>query len=459
MFLIKDEPSVLRTVPQQESDVFAYGLRVFDTKTNELRWLINAPAFPDWMAWSADSKTVLVDGVLSSSNTLNTAGVEAVTVDIRSGRRLVSHIGRFVAVDGLQELSALRIARAGSSETRLFRLLPARDSLGLLPDRSADPAIELVQDFQNPPRLANFNPATTSLNTIYDLNPGLQHKINPVNEVSWHTADGEVMKGGLYFPSNYVPGNRYPLVVQTHGWERSEFWYDGPSSAGFAAQSLASLGFMVAQVGDVESSLSTAQEGAAGTEMLDSLIDELDRRGLIDTSRLGVTAWSRTGLFVRYALEHGRHRFGAAALIDSDDGGFLNYLLNPKTVQDDMEHSIGAPPYGTGLTAWQAHSPTFGLEKVDTPVRLIKLGPHVLDQWEDWASLRRLGKAVEFIWLPSANHWPIKPKERLEVQQGTVDWMSYWLLREHSASPVTAEEYSRWDMLRASNDLTAGQKR
>ena len=51
------------------------------------------------------------------------------------------------------------------------------------------------------------------------------------------------------FAARSMPGKQYPLVIQTHFFNPETFVIDGPWSSGFAAQVLASKGFVVVQVG------------------------------------------------------------------------------------------------------------------------------------------------------------------------------------------------------------------
>jgi len=49
-------------------------------------------------------------------------------------------------------------------------------------------------------------------------------------------------------PPHYVPGQLYPLVIQTHGFPEHEFMTDGVYTTAFAARALASHGIVVLQM-------------------------------------------------------------------------------------------------------------------------------------------------------------------------------------------------------------------
>lgn len=60
----------------------------------------------------------------------------------------------------------------------------------------------------------------------------------------------------------------------------------------------------------------------AYSNYFDAVIDQLTERGVADATRIGLQGWSRTGFAVRAALQSGRHKYGAAVLVDSMSGGY-----------------------------------------------------------------------------------------------------------------------------------------
>jgi hypothetical protein len=68
--------------------------------------------------------------------------------------------------------------------------------------------------------------------------------------------------------------------------------------------------------------------------------------------------------------------------------------------------------------------------------------------WETFATLKEMGKPVDFIYLPDAPHMIVKPWEQKLAQQGLVDWFSFWLSGEESGDKSKEDQYSRWRELR-----------
>ncbi|WP_374576145.1 aminotransferase class I/II-fold pyridoxal phosphate-dependent enzyme [Phenylobacterium sp.] len=290
---------------------------------------------------------------------------------------------------------------------------------------------------------------------ILDFNPQLKDlALGEVRNLSITPKGAKAPIGyGLYLPAGYKAGERYPVVIQTHGWDPKSFQMAGESSAGYAAQILAGKGFVVVQCGESPTFTNPA-EGPDNMALFEAILDELDRQGLIDTSRIGIQAWSRTGVAVRWTLVHSKYRFAAALLVDSMTVNYMEYLTAEgirASYQDTLEAINGGSPIGrAGLQTWAKTAPAFNFDDLHTAVKIFAFQPLGLSEpWEDYVVLKHLGKPVELTFLPDSNHWPLRPAERMTVQDGAVDWWAYWLKGEKDPDPAKADEYRRWDALRA----------
>jgi len=325
--------------------------------------------------------------------------------------------------------------------------------------------VTLEQDLNSPPRLTATDPRTGRKNALLDLNPQFARlTFGRVDVFRWKTKDGHAVAGTLYYPPNYSAAEKYPLVVQTHGYSREHFWIDGPYSTGFAAQPLANEGFVVLQMdmGDpdikdsykeVEDTLSSSQEGPRAVDAYEAAIDELDRRGLIDRRRVGLTGFSRTAYHVLYALTHSSYNFGAAIVADGANFGYVNCVFfSGVGERDDLipceKMNGGGPPYGDSLAGWAKAAPTFNLDKVVAPV-LLQASTSPLVEWEIYAALKWLKKPVELLnFYPAGEHELVRPWQRITSQQTAVDWYCFWLKDKEDPDPAKAEQYKRWRGLR-----------
>jgi hypothetical protein len=156
-------------------------------------------------------------------------------------------------------------------------------------------------------------------------------------------------------------------------------------------------------------------------------------------------------------LTHSKHHLAAAITVDGLDSGYFQYMVyapleRGEIVTTDSDSLNGSPPIGNGFLRWLKRAPGFLLDKVDTPIRLEAHGAldgaGVLEEWEWFAGLRRLGKPVELFYLPAGAHVLDRPWERLASQQGAVDWFCFWLKGEEDPDPSKASQYTRWREMR-----------
>jgi len=197
-----------------------------------------------------------------------------------------------------------------------------------------------------------------------------------------------------------------------------------------AAQPLANKGFIVLQLRDiVPERLDTSAELERAMQDYEGAIDYLDKKGMIDPGRVGLVGFSRTCMYVKYALTHSTHHFAAAVVSDGVDAGYVQYLLFSNVdplAAAEFDALIGEAPFGAGLTRWLEKSPGFRLDRVQTPLQIQALGSDsILTEWEWFAGLTRLKKPVDLVYLPGASHVVVKPWDRLVSQQGVVDWFCF----------------------------------
>jgi dipeptidyl aminopeptidase/acylaminoacyl peptidase len=336
--------------------------------------------------------------------------------------------------------------------------------------------VSLEQDLNSPPKLVATQLNTGRKSVLLDLNPQFAKlTFGRVEVFKWKAREGHAVAGLLYYPPDYVPGLRYPFVIQTHGYSRERFWIDGPYSTGFAAQPLANKGIVVLQMDmgdvdvkdsykDVNAIVSTAKEGPHEVGAYEAAIDELDRKGLVDRNRVGLTGFSRSAYHVLYTLTHSPYRFAAAIAADGANFGYGNCVFQ-SAAGDRNDLDIceringGGPPYGDSLSSWGKAAPTFNLDKIEAPVLLQAILAPV-SEWEIFAGLKWLNKPVEMLnFFPSGEHVLVKPWQRMTSQQTTVDWYCFWLKGEQDPDPAKAEQYKRWRELRKLREANESGKK
>lgn len=455
-----------------------YQYELVDTVTGTSQVLFDAPipSLGSELAWSPDNKSVVISDVYLpltvedlAERTLRRAHTFLVEVKIPS-RQFVTisdedlRLLRWDSKTGDVVCDAGRVdSLTGKTTPKAhFRKTDDTWSKASPPEQvAAPPPPEIVLDegMNTPPHIVAGNPVTGPKSLLMDLNPQFQNlALARVEEITWKDTHGIEVRGGLYWPPDFVAGKKYPLILQTHGWNPAKFWMDGPWTTAFAAQALAGKGFFVVQVPDPDWHLSaTPKEAPRAMAAYESAIDYLDRRGLIDRNRVGITGFSRTFWYVTYTLTHSKYHFVAADVADGVDYGYSQYMaFSNMSPSGDFEQVYGGPPSGKSMSRWIKQSPAFLMDKIETPLRIETLYPASLfSDWHWYTGLAHLGKPVEMLYIPEGAHILEKPWERMTSQQGNVDWFCFWLKGEEDPDPAKAEQYKHWHELRSLQGRTA----
>jgi len=313
--------------------------------------------------------------------------------------------------------------------------------------------VSVRQGPNTPPFLVATESGTKETRDIWDPNPELKGiQLSDVTVFKWKDKVGRAWTGGLYRPPGYAPNGKYPLVIQTHGFDESAFSPAGIFPTANAAQELAAVGVVVLQVHDCPIRVSQ-EESACQVAGYEAAVEQLSAQGLVDSERVGIIGFSRTCYYVLSALTTSSIHFKAASITDGIDAGYMQYLTLVDAGGNENAHAtdamIGAAPFGDGLQQWFRRSPAFNMSKVTAPLQVVALGlPSVLQLWEPYAALRFLNKPVDLNMLVEATHVLTNPGDRMISQGGTVDWFRFWLKGEEDSDEAKAGQYARWREMR-----------
>ena len=246
---------------------------------------------------------------------------------------------------------------------------------------------------------------------------------------------GYDIEGRLWFPPDFDPAGRYPLVLDIHG---------GPNGAFYDSfvpwqQLLAGSGYLVLAVNPRGSStygddfMRAVLDDWGGEDYLDLMaaLDHVCQRDYVDSGRLGIHGYSYGGYMTGWAIGH-TGRFGAAVIGAPCTNLYTMYGTS------DIGISFGEPQWGGSVMDTPekllARSPITYAKDVDTPALLLHGESDarcpVAQSEEYFVALKRLGKTVEFVRFPNSNHaFPRTghPKMREEYLARMLDWFDDWL--------------------------------
>jgi len=449
---------------------------LIDLRTGTVRTLTGAPTSSDggWFtyvspSWSSDGQAILLPGTfIRSKDGMPSQPCIAVVSLVLKAATCVERL-KGNNETHLEEGFRARIKDARFEDSDELRVKILRDdsssataeyrrtgnggwevSERLKPVQPRELEVAVVQALDTSPRLLASNKQTSRV--IWDPNPQLQTiELGQVSVRTWKDADGRDWRGGLYLPSDDMPGHRYPLVIQTHGFAESQFVPSGSYPTAFAARALAATGIAVLQIRE-PCPVATRNEGQCAVSGYEAAVNKLVAEGLIDSEKIGIIGFSRTCFYAMETLTTSSLHIKAASITDGQMATYLQYMIAVGFLDDvppQFDTVIGARPFGTGLQQWLTRSPGFNLDKITAPLLVNAEGPLSLlsFMWEPYAGLRALRKPVDLIMLNTQEHVLTNPAVRMASQSGTVDWFRFWLQGYEDPDAVKAEQYRRWENL------------
>ncbi len=473
---------------------YSYVLGFYDIATAELRIAFNFPGGYLKTRWSSDSRFFSVVG----PSPFGTEAARRETAKAQASGYLDQGIARFVHVFTVDPVtgSAKKMIGRESSEAKV----PTAD-LPLVWERSDGPVLvradahhlawmemdegqwretsqqslpsdlSFASSLQSngrvlvgvhqtttiPPDLFVLDLATDKWWVLTDLNPEYREiKLGEVEPISWTNRYGSKCAGFLIKPVGYQSGKRYPMVFLSAP-PVDTFISDALYTTAYAPQPLAQAGFVVLisqyprsngiPRGRFPGEMSAAYNWMA---MVESGIDLLVRRGLVDATNVGIAGFSRTSWLVDFTLTHSTYRFAAAS---SADGGSYTYgvyfLYNRPSLRTGMDNQVGGPPYGKTFRYWLEYAAPFNAQKVTAAV-LMEYTHTAEPALEFFTALNRLGKAVELYRYPDGAHPLDTPFERIASLKRNVDWFRFWMQGREGKSPdYDPGQYDRWRALRS----------
>jgi len=251
----------------------------------------------------------------------------------------------------------------------------------------------------------------------------------------WQAPDGLEIEGILIYPSDYQPGQRYPLVLHLHGgpnWYWLQRFMAGWHDWG---QLLAARGYAVLLPNprgsaDRGNTFTGSNQRAWGTGDLDDVlagVDHVIELGVADPQRLGVGGWSYGGFFTSWVTGHS-DRFKAAIV----GAGVVNLVS-----QQAADISSWLPTAQMLAAPWedpdiyQRCSPITYVGNVATPTLVLHGAADQrvrLGQGLEWYhALRYRQVSAEMVIYPREDH-PINERQhQRDLLTRVCDWFDRYL--------------------------------
>ncbi len=257
--------------------------------------------------------------------------------------------------------------------------------------------------------------------------------------VRWRGEDGVEVEGLLYYPLEYRAGQRFPLVVQTHGGPSSSDQFGGSFSASNYVPVLASLGYFVLKpnyrgsTGYGDDFMRNMVGSYFDQSHLDVMtgVDHLIARGLVDGDRMAKMGWSAGGHMTNKIITF-TDRFKAA----SSGAGAANWIsmYAQSDVRTYRTPWFGGTPWEKDApidTYWDS-SPLKYVANVKTPTLFLvgQQDPRVPmpQSVEMWRGVKQQGVPTRLWVAPREPHGWQELRHRLFKANVELDWFEKWVM-------------------------------
>ena len=310
------------------------------------------------------------------------------------------------AVSGALMRLLMEPKRHGSPDDVLYTTTTSRDGRT---------TIYVSEDGSHPPDLWRVDWPQAKPQQLSHLNPQFDDiSAGESRLIDYRDSEGKPLRAALLLPSNYRPGERYPLVTWVYGG------VDGSAAVrrfGLGGEGIDNMHFFATRGYAVLYPDTPLRTGRPANDLVNTVspaVQAVIDLGIAKPGRVGVMGQSYGGYSVLALIS--RTSLFQAAVARAAQANLISHYLNFRDATGD---SVGIRWAETGQghmggSLWETrdafieNSPIFEMDHVNTPLLLIHgkmdstVAPYLAD--EVFVALRRLGKDVTYLKYQREEH-------------------------------------------------------
>jgi dienelactone hydrolase len=264
--------------------------------------------------------------------------------------------------------------------------------------------------------------------------------------VNYKNKDGKALQGSLFYPANFEPGKKYPMIVYIYELLSNDVnRYVTPSPRSpYNTTNYSSQGYFVFHPDIV---YKTNHPGESAVECVVPAVEEVLKTGMIDEKKIGIMGHSWGAYQTSFIITQ-THLFSAAVagapLIDMISMYNEIYWNSGFPNQSIFETSQGRlrEPWWVIMEDYMKNSPMFQAQNIATPL-LVAFGNN--DGAVDWhqgiemfATMRRLEKPYIMLVYDSENHSLAKKENQIDYTKKVNEFFNHYLVGDTAASWITS---------------------
>ncbi len=295
-----------------------------------------------------------------------------------------------------------------------------------------------VETYQHPPKLVVQDLKTGKEQMVYQSNPQhFDYQWGKEELVKFESPKGAPIKGILYYPSNFDPTKKYPMIVSIYEIQSKDFYkYYNPtlhSRIGFGISNFTTNGYFVF-LPDI-----VYEIGDPGISALDCVLESLDTladRKYIDKERVGLYGHSFGGYESMFILTQ-TDRF-ATVVAGAGASNLLSFYLSMSWIWDRPQYTrFERQQWRMGDTyfnipeAYNRNSPINFAQNISTPFLGWAGKKDSNVNWEQhlefYLALRKLEKEHIMLLYPEEGHDISKPANQKDLTIKIMEWYNFYL--------------------------------
>ncbi len=315
----------------------------------------------------------------------------------------------------------------------------------LVKAKDADAFLYVKQRYDVSPELyatANFS----SNNKLVSTNPQQEnYKWGKSELVNFKNAKGKPMQGALFYPANYEPGKKYPMIVYIYETlSNTVHMYSNPSErSAYNTTNFTTAGYFVFRP-DIIYDIN--EPGTSAVNCVIPAVQEVLKTGMIDTAKVGLMGHSWGAYQTSYIITQTdifKAACAGAPLTDLVSMSMSIYWNSGSPDQKIFETSQGRfdGPWYDRLEEHMRNSPMFNAARIKAPL-LVAFGDK--DGAVDWhqgiemyGTMRRMEKPHVMLVYADENHGLAKKENQIDYQKRQKEFFDHYLLQKPAAKWIT----------------------
>lgn len=307
--------------------------------------------------------------------------------------------------------------------------------------KNTEDYIYLEESFEDPTRLVHLkeglNPKTLANPNFFQK----QYAWGQSSLIDYRNKNGEELKGVLIYPANYIPGNRYPMVVHIYDEQRRRLYEamvptELIKTMDLNTSVLAAEGYFVL-LPDIK--YTHGKPGSSALDCVVSAVNKVIDMGVVDRNRIGLYGASFGGFETTYIISQTNLFATAIAGVALTDlvKGYLSINENDGHNEalhfEHHQYRMGSS-FKDNFKNFVDNSPVYHAATINTPLLgwVGKEDRHV--HWtqsvELYLALRRLNKDHILLVYPKEAHSILDEEKQKDLRKRISEWFAHYLKDE-----------------------------